>query len=186
MAEHRPRAGRKAQGEERAAAPGRRDLVDRRGEAKLAGPAQLLQPRAADDAAAAPAVPAREPGPHPVPPPSNRKGLPDKLKAGVEALSGLSMDDVQVHRNSVPPARLGALAYAQGSDIHLGPNQDEHLPHVAWDVVQQKQNRVAATAQPRSGITINDDEALECEADAMGAKAASGESGFGRSPLVDG
>ncbi|CAK0777069.1 hypothetical protein CCP3SC1_890002 [Gammaproteobacteria bacterium] len=30
----------------------------------------------------------------------NNTGLPDDLKSGVEALSGISMDDVQVHYNS--------------------------------------------------------------------------------------
>jgi len=45
------------------------------------------------------------------------------------------------------PAKLGALAYARGSDIHLGPGQEQHLAHEAWHVVQQKQGRVAATAQ---------------------------------------
>ena len=29
-----------------------------------------------------------------------------------------------------------ALAYAQGSDIHLAPGQEQHLPHEAWHVVQ--------------------------------------------------
>ena len=97
-------------------------------------------------------------------------GLPAPLKAGIECLSGLAMDDVRVHRNSAEPAKLGALAYAQGSDIHLGPGQERHLPHEAWHVVQQKQGRVAATAQLK-GAAVNDSPALEAEADAMGAKA---------------
>src|SRR5436309_14165599 len=46
-------------------------------------------------------------------------GLPAKLKAGIEQLSGFAMDDVRVHANSPEPAKLGALAYAKGSDIHL-------------------------------------------------------------------
>src|SRR4051812_16037693 len=45
----------------------------------------------------------------------NGTGLPDNLKAGVEALSGYSMDDVRVHYNSDKPAQLNALAYAQGT-----------------------------------------------------------------------
>jgi hypothetical protein len=55
------------------------------------------------------------------PRPPTRSGLPGALKAGVETLSGIAMDDVRVHRNSAEPAKLGALAYAKGSDIHLGP-----------------------------------------------------------------
>ena len=102
--------------------------------------------------------------------PSNRTGLPDALKAGVEAMSGLSMDDVRVHRNSPKPAELQAHAYAQGTQIHLGPGQEKHLPHEAWHVVQQKQGRVKPTLQMK-GVAINDDSSLEREAEAMGAKA---------------
>lgn len=105
-------------------------------------------------------------------PATNRTGLPDALKAGVEALSGLAMDDVRVHRSSREPAKLGALAYAHGSEIHLGPGQEQHLPHEAWHVVQQKQGRVKATAQLREGRGLNQDERLEREADRMGAEAA--------------
>lgn len=101
----------------------------------------------------------------------NQTGLPDQLKAGVEALSGLSMDDVRVHRNSSKPATLQANAYAQGRDIHLGPGQERHLPHEAWHVVQQAQGRVRATRQMSGGMPINDDAGLEHEADVMGARA---------------
>ena len=45
------------------------------------------------------------------------------------------MDDVNVHYNSNKPAQLQAHAYAQGTDIHLGPGQEKHLPHEAWHVV---------------------------------------------------
>ncbi|HLL30620.1 MAG TPA: DUF4157 domain-containing protein, partial [Allosphingosinicella sp.] len=99
----------------------------------------------------------------------NRTGLPNGLKEGMEALSGLSMDDVRVHRNSSEPARLGALAFARGSDIHLGSGQEHHLPHEAWHVIQQKQGRVSPTAQALPGLAVNDDPALEREADLMGA-----------------
>jgi hypothetical protein len=101
----------------------------------------------------------------------NRTGLPDALKAGVEAMSGFSMNDVRVTRNSPKPAQLQALAYAQGTEIHLGPGQERHLPHEAWHVVQQKQGRVKPTLQMK-GVAINDDKALEHEADVMGARAA--------------
>jgi len=101
----------------------------------------------------------------------NETGLPDNLKTGVEQLSGFSMDDVKVHYNSSAPAQLQALAYAQGTDIHLGPGQERHLPHEAWHVVQQKQARVKATKQFMGKTAINDDVSLEQEADMMGAKA---------------
>ena len=100
----------------------------------------------------------------------NTTGLPDSLKAGVENLSGYSLDDVQVHYNSAQPAQLQAHAYAQGTDIHVAPGQEQHLPHEAWHVVQQKQGRVKATRQLMA-VSINDDTRLEREADAMGKRA---------------
>ena len=104
-------------------------------------------------------------------PAANRTGLPDGLKAGVERLSGQSMDDVRVHYGSSAPASLDALAYARGSEIHLGPSQERHLPHEAWHVAQQKQGRVRPTFQMRAGTPVNDDAGLEREADAMGLRA---------------
>ncbi|MBK6265110.1 DUF4157 domain-containing protein [Marivirga sp. S37H4] len=101
----------------------------------------------------------------------NKTGLPDNLKTGIENLSGYSMDDVKVHRNSDKPAQLNAHAYAQGTDIHLASGQEKHLPHEAWHVVQQKQGRVKPTTQLKGKVNINDDEGLEKEADVMGAKA---------------
>ena len=101
----------------------------------------------------------------------NNTGLPDRLKTGIERLSGFSMNDVKVHYGSGKPAQLQAHAYAQGTDIHLAPGQERHLPHEAWHVVQQKQGRVKPTVQLKS-VNINDDAGLEKEADTMGAKAA--------------
>ena len=100
----------------------------------------------------------------------NSTGLPGNLKAGIENLSGISMNDVKVHYNSSKPAHLQALAYTQGTDIHIAPQQEKHLPHEAWHVVQQKQGRVKPTIQTK-GIKINDDNRLEKEADRMGRKA---------------
>jgi hypothetical protein len=67
--------------------------------------------------------------------------LPNNLKSGVEQLSGISMDNVKVHYNSNKPARLNTLAYTQGTDIHIAPGQEKHLPHDSWQVVQEKQGR---------------------------------------------
>lgn len=101
----------------------------------------------------------------------NNTGLPDNLKSGIENLSGYSMDDVKVHYNSSQPAQLNANAYAQGTNIHIAPGQEKHLPHEAWHVVQQKQGRVKPTKQLKSKVNINDDFGLEKEADVMGAMA---------------
>lgn len=106
--------------------------------------------------------------------PGGRPGetyLPTSLKAGVEALSGCSLDEVRVHYNSPKPAQFNALAHAKGTEIHLAPGQEEHLPHEAWHVVQQMQGRVTPGARSRDGARINTDEALESEADRMGRLA---------------
>ncbi|WP_158035405.1 M35 family metallo-endopeptidase [Herbaspirillum camelliae] len=102
----------------------------------------------------------------------NNTGLPDNLKSGIESLSGVSMGSVRVHYNSSQPAQLNALGYAQGTDIHVAPGQEKHLPHEAWHVVQQAQGRVKPTTQMK-GMAINDDAGLETEADVMGGRAVS-------------
>ena len=101
----------------------------------------------------------------------NNTGLPDGLKSGVENLSGVSLDDVKVHTNSDQPAQMQAHAFAQGTDIHVAPGQEQHLPHEAWHVVQQKQDRVKPTSQMKEKIPVNDDKGLEHEADVMGIKS---------------
>lgn len=102
----------------------------------------------------------------------NETGMPDNLKAGIEDLSGFSMDDVRVHYNSDKPATVQALAYTQGTDIHVAPGQEQHLPHEAWHVAQQMAGRVEPTTEV-GGLPVNDNTDLEHEADVMGAKANS-------------
>lgn len=103
----------------------------------------------------------------------NKTGIPDGLKAGMESVSGMSLNDVTVHRNSDKPAQLQAHAYAQGTDVHLAPGQEKHLPHELGHVVQQKQGRVAPTVQLKGEVPVNDSPSLEKEADSLGAKAKS-------------
>nr|WP_295680043.1 DUF4157 domain-containing protein [uncultured Fibrobacter sp.] len=107
----------------------------------------------------------REEAPRP-----NNTGMPDNLKSGIESLSGFSMDDVRVHYNSSKPATVQALAYTQGTDIHVAPGQEKHLPHEAWHVAQQMAGRVSPTTNI-NGMPVNDNVALEHEADVMGEKA---------------
>ncbi|MBD2872760.1 DUF4157 domain-containing protein [Paenibacillus sp. IB182493] len=102
--------------------------------------------------------------------PPNRTGMPDRLKSGLESMSGMDLSDVRVHYQSPKPAELGAHAYAQGNDIHVAPGQERHLPHEGWHVVQQRQGRVSPTMQLK-GEAINDDGGLEREADIMGTRA---------------
>ncbi|WP_374568079.1 DUF4157 domain-containing protein [Ideonella sp.] len=99
-----------------------------------------------------------------------RNALPEPLRQGMHALSGVDLGQVQVHYNSAKPAQLQAMAYAQGNDIHLAPGQEQHLAHEAWHLVQQRQGRVKPTAEA-GGVAINDSPGLEREADQMGARA---------------
>ena len=120
---------------------------------------------------------------------ANRTGLPDRLKSGIEQLSNLPMDDVSVHYNSPKPAGIDAHAYAQGNNIYLSRGQEQHLPHEAWHVVQQKQGRVSQNKQLK-GMGLNDNSVLEKEADIMGAKAMtmplSNSSRFSTPPAIPG
>ena len=102
----------------------------------------------------------------------NLTGMPDNLKAGIEDLSGFSMDDVRGHYGSSKPAAVQAHAYTQGTDIHIAPGQERHLPHEAWHVAQQMAGRVQPTTEI-GGMPVNDNAALEHEADVMGARANS-------------
>ena len=96
--------------------------------------------------------------------------LPANLRAGIESMSGHDLSGVQVHRNSALPASVGALAYTQGQDIHLAPQQEQHLAHESWHVAQQMSGRVQPTTTV-AGMPVNDHASLESEADTMGRRA---------------
>ncbi|WP_316801727.1 hypothetical protein [Pedobacter nototheniae] len=98
----------------------------------------------------------------------NDTDLPENLKKGLEDLSGRCIDDVKVHYNAGKPDQLHTEVFNQESNIQ----QENHLPHEAWHVVQQKQGKVKPTGviQP-SNINLNEDETLEKIADEMGEKA---------------
>ncbi len=116
--------------------------------------------------------------------PSTR--IPDGIKAALERQSGVDLSGVRVYYHSPRPARLGALAYTQGEEIHVAPGQERHLAHEAWHVVQQRQGRVRATRND-AGVPLNDDAGLEREANHAGqaslaAPRAPARPSAGRSP----
>ncbi|MCX7570281.1 DUF4157 domain-containing protein [Tumebacillus sp. DT12] len=113
-------------------------------------------------------------------PPVQRKGkMPEEVQAKMESAFQTDFSDVNIHEGS-QATDVGAIAYAQGSDIHFAqgkfdPNSrsgQELLGHELAHVVQQREGRVTATAQA-NGLPINDDPSLEREADDLGRKAAS-------------
>ncbi|WP_437729234.1 eCIS core domain-containing protein [Sorangium sp. So ce861] len=119
-------------------------------------------------------------------------GMPSPVRAKMEAAFGADFSDVRVHPSSPRAAELGALAYTQGSEIHVAPGYwapetrrgQELLGHELTHVVQQRKGRVSATVQ-HDGVGINDDPALEAEADALGARAAGGETSRSTATLLD-
>ena len=98
------------------------------------------------------------------------QALPNTLVDGFKGSTGHDLSNVDVHYNSPEPENMGALAYAQGNEIHLAPGQEQHLPHEAAHIVQQREGRVKPTGET-NGQPLNDDPKLESEADAMGAQA---------------
>lgn len=94
----------------------------------------------------------------------NLTGIPTQMKLDYERSSGLSFNDVRVHYNSDRPARLGALAYTQGTQVFIGPGQEQHLPHELGHVIQQKLGLVRPTGTI-AGMPLNDSVKLERAAD---------------------
>jgi Domain of unknown function (DUF4157) len=118
----------------------------------------------------------------PVPHRQDATGIPAPVRAKMEGALGADLSDVRVHPGSARAVELGALAFTQGSNIHVAPGQwapettkgQQLLGHELGHVLQQRTGRVKATAQHK-GVGLNDEPALEAEADALGAKAARGE-----------
>ncbi len=112
--------------------------------------------------------------------PSSSAGarLPEGVRAGMERSFGWDFSTVRVHQDQ-RAASIGARAYTRGVDVHFAPG--EYAPQTATGrallghelahVTQQASGRVRATAQAKGGA-INDDPALEAEADRLGHQAA--------------
>ncbi|MGE3545848.1 MAG: DUF4157 domain-containing protein [Kofleriaceae bacterium] len=108
--------------------------------------------------------------------------LPDGVRASMEASFGVDFSAVRIHEDDLA-TELGAQAYTQGTDIHFAPGYYDPvspqgaalLGHELAHVVQQAQGRVAPLADGAHDRSINDDAALEAEADVRGAAAAHGE-----------
>jgi hypothetical protein len=114
--------------------------------------------------------------------------MPEDVRAKMESAFGADFSEVRIHEGA-RAAALGARAYTQGADVHFAPggyqphssDGQELLGHELTHVVQQRAGRVQATTQAK-GVGVNDDSALEREADEMGARAARGEPVGGAPP----
>jgi hypothetical protein len=109
--------------------------------------------------------------------------LPDDLRAATEHGAGVDLSATVVHHDSPRPAAFGAEAYAYGSDIHLAPGHEEHLPHEAWHVAQQAQGEVRAT-DTLGGVGVNLDAGLERAAD--DGRPVGGSPGSAGQPVLQG
>ena len=96
----------------------------------------------------------------------NLTGIPSQMKLDFERRSGLSFDDVRVHYHSDKPARFFAHAYTFGTQVHIGPGQERHLPHELGHVAQQKWGMVRPTASI-NGIPAAENPGLERNADRL-------------------
>ncbi len=113
---------------------------------------------------------------------SDSNSLDGTVQAKMENAFQEDFSDVKVTKDSDEATQMGAQAFTQGDKIHFAPGNykphstegQELIGHELTHVVQQKQGRVKATTQAK-GAPVNDDPALEQEADVMGKKAAGGE-----------
>ena len=104
--------------------------------------------------------------------------LPEEVQMKMESAFGESFANVNIHKNSPQAKDLNALAFTQGNDVHFAPGQfnpnsqrgQELIGHEFAHVKQQREGRVKPTVQTK-GVSINNDEHLEREADEMGKKA---------------
>jgi uncharacterized protein DUF4157 len=108
--------------------------------------------------------------------------LQPQVRGRMEDAFQADFSGVTIHPDSPRAAGLGALAYTEGASVHMAPGQydpgsrsgSELLGHELAHVVQQREGRVSATGQAK-GLALNDDPALEQEADDRGQRAAAGE-----------
>jgi hypothetical protein len=112
---------------------------------------------------------------------SPSSGMPEDVQGKMEGAFGQDFSDVKIHANSSQSTEMGALAHAQGNEIHFAPGQynpssqsgQELLGHELTHVVQQREGRVQPTTSV-GGAAVNDDKSLEKEADELGSAAAKG------------
>ncbi len=116
---------------------------------------------------------------------TSKNPLDKRVQTKMENAFQEDFSDVEVTKDSSESTQMGAQAFAQGKKIHFAPGNykphttegQELIGHELAHVVQQKKARAIGTKQAK-GSAINEDSALEKEADEMGKKAAESEEGL--------
>ncbi len=112
-------------------------------------------------------------------------GMPSIVRAKMEHAFEADLSDVQIQVGSARALELGAQAFTQGSEIHVAPGYwapetpegQVLLGHEIVHILQQRAARVTTTNH-LAGASLSSNQALEREADMLGTKAASGQSGI--------
>lgn len=89
--------------------------------------------------------------------------IPKALKEKIEQESGVSLDDVIIHYNSLEPFKFNANAITIKNEIFLAPGQEHCLEEELRHVVQQKQGLVKPTGT-ENGVPVNTSSSLETAA----------------------
>ncbi len=109
--------------------------------------------------------------------------LPADLQANMEGAFGHDFSGVTIQKESSEATGLNARAFTQGEAIHFAPGEfnpgteggKNLIGHEFTHVVQQRNGAVSPTSVMGKGLYLNDDAALEREADNLGQKAVKGE-----------
>ena len=100
----------------------------------------------------------------------NQGHLPDEL---ARRLRQADLDQARAHIQPAGPAAVAAPAFSQGDPIHFAnPGSEQHLPHEAWHVVQQRQGRNPPSPVGRHGHTSANATANVTNAGSPGTPAA--------------
>ena len=111
-----------------------------------------------------------------------KNDIPEDVFFKMENSFGQDFSNVSFYKNSKSADRLNAKAFTQGENIHFAPGYfspstssgQKLIGHELAHVSQQRMGKVKPTTQLK-GKHLNDDSALEREADIQGEKAANGE-----------
>jgi hypothetical protein len=108
-----------------------------------------------------------------------RTHMPAHVQRKMENNLGADFSNTRIHADSDNASRMKALAYTQGEDVYFARGQydpeskkgQELLGHELHHVVQQREGRVQPNSK-QQGVGVNNDHALEREADQKGKAAA--------------